>query len=277
MQDDYFGFDEEQTFDAGGFEFNENADYEKESYGSYAYKRVQKLRKKGRRRGINVPKLGFELTKPEKPRLAFLIAAIIACVFFAGIVACIFVLYNELITSFSDLSGIGDFLKIVFDPDILAASFGWSAIPGILLVAVYILIALLFVLPFFAAVAFLFLVRDIFFMAKCSKEEFAKGGIISSRITEFIVILVCAVLIFAVLLYYSPAGGMLPLWLIFIGFALILGGLLALMIAEKIKCGKWFNELDEYKRQNYLEHENALRSVKRRMDAERNFWSNLGK
>ena len=51
-------------------------DYEKSSYGGYAYRRVQRLRKRGEKRGIFVPALEYELTKPDKRRTAFWITAI---------------------------------------------------------------------------------------------------------------------------------------------------------------------------------------------------------
>lgn len=257
----------------------ENAiDYEKISYGRFAYKRVQRLRRKGQRRGIEVPQLDYELTKSEKPRIAFWIVAVISVVLFVGIIVGIGLLYNELIKMFSDLSGISEFLKVVFDPAILAASFGLSAVPGILLVFVYLLIAVLFALPIIAAVYFYRFVRDAFYMAKCSKEEFAKGSIISSRILGFVIAIIVAAVIFIILLsYISASSAKLYIGLIFGGHVLALGGLLALMAIEKIKCGKWFEGLEESKRQNYLEHEKALRLVKSRLNMEKRFWKDIGK
>lgn len=253
-------------------------DYEKTSYGSFAYKRVQRLRRKGERRGIKVPRLNYELSKPEKPRIAFWIVAIVSAVIFVGIIVGIGFFYNELIKMFSDLSGIGDFLKVVFDPDILAASFGWSAVPGILLAAVYLLIIVLFALPVIAAIYFYRFVRDAFYMAKCSKEEFAKGSIIFSRIVGIVAVLVVLTIIFVILLSYITAStAKVYMGLIFGGLAAALGGLLALIIVEKIKCGKWFETFDEEKKQNYLEHENALRRIKSRLNSEKSFWSNFGK
>lgn len=257
---------------------NEVIDYEKISYGKTAYKRVQRLRRRGRRRGFEVPLLGYELTKPEKPRLAFLIVAIASAVLFVGIIIGIGFLYNTLITTFSDLSGIGEFLKVVFDPAILSASFGWSAIPGILLVVVYLLIALLFALPVVAAIYFYTFVRDAFYMAKCSKEEFAKGSLISSRILGFSAVLAVVTVIFIILMSYATAeNAKLYLGLIYAALVIALGGLLALMAVEKIKCGKWFESLEEDKKQNYLNHEGAMRRVKRRLNTEKHFWQNLGK
>lgn len=268
MEDDVFGYGNPPP----------SGDREKSSYGRYAYKRVQRLRRKGKRRGIEVPYLGYELTKPEKPRIAFWIAAGVSAAIFVGILVGIGFLYNEFVKMFSDLGGLGDLVKILFKPDILGASFGLSALPGLLLIAVYLLIAVLFALPIVAAVYFYRFVRDAFYMASCSKEEFAKGSIISSRIFALIVVLIVAAVVFVILLAnIASSSAKLYIGLIFGGLALALGGLLVLMILEKTKCGKWFEGLAESKKQDYLEHESALRSVNRRLNAEKSFRRNIGR
>ena len=253
-------------------------DYEKLSYGKFVYKRVQRLRRKGQRRGIKVPQLGYELTKPEKPRVAFWVIAILSAVLFAGILVGIGFLYNELVKAFSDLGGLGDLIKVLFRPDILGGSFGTSALPGLLLVMVYVLIGVLFALPVIAAIYFYRFVRDAFYMAKCSKEEFAKGNIITSRIIGMITLIVLATVIFIILLSnVTAASAKLYTGLIYAGLVIALGGLLTFMLVEKIRCGKWFESLDEDKKQNYLAHERALRQVKRRLNTEKQIWENLGK
>ena len=254
------------------------SDYEKISYGKFAYKRVQRLRRKGERRGIEVPRLEYELTKPEKPRIAFWIVAIVSAAIFIGIIVGLGFLYNELIKMFSDLSGLGEFVRVMFDPEILSGSLGLSALPGIMMAVVYILIALLFALPVVAAVYFYRFVRDAFYMARCSKEEFAKGSLISSRIIGIAAVLIVIVVIFCILLSsIDSSKAKLYIGLIFGGLAVALGGLTALMIAEKAKCGKWFDTLDDEKKQSYLAHEGALRRVKSRLNTEKSFWNSFGK
>lgn len=273
--DDLFEFDDKKP------ETNyvpSNIDYEKISYGKYAYKRVQKLRRKGKRRGIQVPALGYELEKPEKPRLAFRIIAFVSAVIFIGILIGIGFLYNALIVAFSDLSGIGEFIKVMFKPDILSGSFGLSALPGILMVVVYLLIFILFALPLFAAAEFYGFVRDAFYMSKCSKEEFAKGNIVSSRILGLTSLIAVVTAIFIVLLIYlTDASVKLYLGLIYGGLLVALGGLIVLMIIEKRKCKKWFEGLDEWKKSNFIQHDMALRRVKRRLKNEKQILDDLSK
>ena len=272
MQNDLFEFDDAVTTT------EIERDYEKTCYGKVAYKRVQRLRRRGKRRGIDVPVLGYELTKPEKPRIAFWVVAIVSAALFVGIMIGLGFLYNELVKAFSDLGGLGEFIKVLFKPDVLRGSLGLSALPGILMVVVYFLVLVLFAVPFIAAVYFFRFVRDAFYMANCSKEEFAKGSIISSRILGLVTVLVVATVIFIILLsLISAAGAKLYIGLIFGALAVSLVGFLALIIVEKIKCGKWFEGLEEDKRQNYLAHERALRRVKSRLKMEKRFWEDLGK
>ena len=253
-------------------------DFEKISYGKAAYKRVQRLRRKGRRRGIDVPTLGFELTKPDKPRMAFWIVAIVSAVLFAGILIATGFLYNELVKIFSDLNGVGDLIRTMFDPKILQGSLGLSALPGILMIFIYILLILLFALPIILAIYFYRFVRDAFYMAKCSKEEFAKGRIITSRIFGIVTFLIVATVIFIFLLTQIAAGNAKVLAsVIYVAFLLAFGGLLVLMILEKVKAGKWFDTVEEARKQNYLAHEKALRRIESRLRTDRHLWERIGK
>lgn len=268
MNDDVFDLKDEPA----------DKDYEKLSYGKAEYKRIQRLRRKGKRRRIDVPPLLFELTKPEKPRIAFWIIAVVSVVLFLGVIVGIGFLYNEMVKLSSSLSGIGDFLKVVFSPDILSASFGWSALPGLLLGAVYLLVLMLFLVPIILLIYFYRYVRDAFYMAKCSKEEFARGSFISSRIFELVcLIIVVTVICIFLLSYLDGKTAKIYVGIIFAGVVFALGGFLALIIVERVKNNKWFEGLDEDKKQNYIAHEKALRRVGARLNRERTMWSNLGK
>lgn len=268
MQDDVFDFEPAVS----------GQDYEQISYGKAAYKRVQRLRKKGRRRGIQVPQLGYELTKPEKPRPAFSIVAIVSTVLLVGIIIGIGFLYNLLIKTFTIFDGMGDVLKAIFDPTVFMLSAGLSAIPGLMIFLAYVLLIVMFLLPIGAVIYFYRFVRDAFYLAKCSKEEFAKGELVSSRITRLaIAIIVATVILIVICMTTSSSTAKLLSGLIYGGIVLALGGLLALMVVEKRNCGKWFEDLDESKKENYLAHEKGLRHVKRRLRSEKQFWESLGK
>lgn len=254
----------------------DSIDYEKLSYGKFAYKRVQRLRRKGKHRGIEVPVLRYALTKPDKPRIAFWIVAIVSAVLLIGIMVGIGFLYNELIKTFSIFDDMGDVFKAVLDPSAFALSAGLSAIPAMMIFLAYLLLILMFILPVVAIIYMYRFVRDSVYMAKCSKEEFAKGNIVSSRIMWLIIALaVSTVILIVIVANVSDGTALLLSGLIYGGIVVVLGGFLALTIVEKVKCSKWFDTFDEDKKQNYLAHERALRRVKSRLSREKRMWSDL--
>lgn len=259
--------------------FIPETDYEKLSYGKVAYKRVQRLRRKGRRRGIEVPPLGFELTRPEKPRIVFWIAAIFTIVLFVGILVGTGFLAKFIIDVFSEtFEDSGGFFQTLFDPAVFIASAGFSVLPALLIIMAYLMLVLIVLIPFMIAIYCYILARNTFYMARCSKEEFAKGELIQSHVTAFIWILVTATAILIAGLVLSEAQNIKTvLWLVYVGIVIIFGGMLTLIIIEKVKCNKWFESLDEFKKQNFLEHDRGLRQVKRRLHWERKLWNDFGR
>ncbi len=262
-----------QTFTAN------ETDYEKLSYGKLGYKRVQRLRRKGQRRGIDVPKLGFGLTKPEKPRIAFWIAAIVGIVLFVAILVATGFLIKFLIEVFSDFyKDTGGFFKTVANPKMLFATQGLSAVPLLILIMAYLFLALIIIVPIIIAVYCYSFAVNTFYLAQCSKEEFAKGEKVSGSILSYTLILVAATVILIVILLATDAQtAKLLVGLIYAVTVIIFGGLLTLIVLEKVKCAKWFAGLDEYKRQNFIAHDRALRRVKSRLHFERKLWNDMFK
>ena len=280
--DEFFG-----PNDDGFFEPNEKqpapppADpthFEKMSYGKSVYKRVQRLRRKGRKRKIDVPYLGYALHKPEKPRIPFWVFAIISAVLFVGIVVGIVVFYGMLIISFTGFSDVGEAIKSFFDPATLTLSLGLSALPAIFLIIIYLMIAALLAIPILVAAYFFCFVRDAFYMAKCSREEFAKGNMIAKRALKLGIALIVITLIFiALMASLKVPSGKILVGVLYAGLVITLGGLLVMILIEKRKNEKWFETLSEVQKQNYLAHDGGLRKVKRRLRTERTFWDNLGR
>ncbi len=252
-------------------------DYERASYGKIGYKRIQRLRKKGKRRGIEVPKLNYELTKPEKPRVAFWIAAAVGIAVFVGIMVGTGFLIKFLVDVFSDLyKDSGGFFKTLLNPKVLFVSQGLSLVPLLLLIAAYLLFASMAIIPISIAICCYRFVQNMFYMARCSKEEFAKGEMITGSIVSYVFVLVVATVLLVVVFVLTDAQtARLLVGLIYAGVVVIFGGLLALLIVEKKKCGKWFETLDEDKKQNYLEHEKALGRIKSRLGFKRRMWNNM--
>ncbi len=255
---------------------DDTIDYEQLSYGKLGYKRVQRLRKKGERRGIEVPKLEFELHKPDKPRIVFWIAAIVGIIVFVGILVGTGFLIKFLVDVFSEFyKDTGGLFKTLTNPGVLFVSQGISIAPLLFLIMAYLFVALIGIIPLMIALYCYYFVRNMLYVAKCSKEEFAKGERISGYIVCYIGILVAATIILIVVLSLTDAQtAKFLVGLIYGGVVIIFGGLLALMIIERQKCKKWFEGLNEDNKQNFLEHDKALRLVKSHLNLERQLWNN---
>lgn len=189
-----------------GYDISVNTDYEKSSYGKFAYKRVQRLRRKGKRRGIEVPYLDYELAKPERPRIAFWVIAAVSAVLLIGIIIGLGFLYNYLINTLTIFGGIGDVFTAVFNPAAFMLSSGLSAIPAIMVIVAYILLFCAFLLPLGAVIYLYRFVRDTLYMANCTKEEFAKGGIVRSRIFGLIAGLAVVTVVLIVILMQTAVN-----------------------------------------------------------------------
>lgn len=252
-------------------------DYEKLSYGKVGYKRVQRLRKKAKRKGINVPLLGYGLTKPERPRIAFIIVAVVSLIIAVGVLVGMGFLFKYLIDVFSDqFQDTGGLMKTLLDPTVFFATAGLSFLPVLLIIMAYLMLILILLLPIIFVIYCYTFARDMIYLSKCSKEEFAKGSIVSDRIVRLIVTLIIAtVVLITVLILCETQTPKLIVGLIYGGAVVVFGGLIALLVFEKTKCNKWFATLDEYKKQNYLAHEGGLRAIKRRIKSDRQFWESM--
>lgn len=252
-------------------------DFEKLSYGKVGYKRVQRLRKKAKRKGINVPVLGYELTKPERPRIAFIVVAVVALVIAVGVLVGMGFLFKYLIDVFAvQFQDSGGLMKTLLDPTVFFATAGLSFLPVLLIIMAYLMLLLILLLPVLFAIYCYTFARDMIYLSKCSKEEFAKGSIVSDRIFRLIVtLIVSTVILIAVLILCETQTPKIITGLAYAGAVIVFGSLLALLVFEKSKCGKWFETLDEYKKQNYLAHEKGLRAIKRRIKSDRQFWESM--
>ena len=294
QDDGFFGAEEEQTQtpsegqDDGFFGAEEQKDeksapppsdpafYEKLSYGKAVFRRVERWRRKAKRRGIEVPYLDYELHKPEKPRILFWILAIISAIIFVGIIGGIIGFYIMIMPVIMDISDVGEAFRAFFKPEILAVSLGASVLPAFLIILVYIMFGLLMLLPILLACYFYNVVFETFYLAKCSKEEFARGNIISGRIKNYCIALIATTIIFIVLVVYVkvPAGRAV-LGVVYAGLMLMIGGLLALILLERKKCNQWFETLDMKQKQSFLAHDSGIRKIKRRKKQERDAWNTM--
>lgn len=244
--------------------------YEEISYDKRTFKKVAKLRKKGLKYGIVVPNLNYELTKPEKPRKTFLVISIILSLALIGMIIALGFLYNKVLNILFE-TNLLEIIGNLFNPVFLAETLGLSAIPGLMILVVYIIIIACLLLPIYLLVYVYRFIRDSFRMVNCSIEEIAKGNTITNRITTLILNLIFIVIVFVLLLWQLDERVKGLLIVLFIVLCLIFGGLLTLILIERIKANKIFDSLEEDKKQNYLEHEKALKLVQYREKARKDF------
>lgn len=246
----------------------EDVDYEKLSYSKLSYKRVQRLRRRAKRRGVEVPKLEYPLTKPDKPRILFWIMAIISAILYLGLVVGAGFLVDATIRNVTSIngSGLGDFIKNITKPEFVLLSLGIpTTISLIFVILIYASIVLLAVAVVLLVIYAFRFVRESFYMATCSKEEFAKGSIITGRILRYSIIIVLVTVLLIVGLVRGPSDDVVVKVISGVLYGvllLVLGGPLLLMVLERRKCKKWFEAQPEEKKRNYIEHDRGLSGAK---------------
>ena len=257
---------------------NDTTDYEALSYGKLGYKRVQRLRKKGKRRNIEVPYLKYELHKPDKPRIVFWIIAVLAAVLMIGVIVGGVFAVHLFVKTQENFNGTGDLLKAAFRPEVMALSLGMSVLPGLMIVFAYAMLLLICLIPILVGAYLISYVRNALYLARCSKEEFAKGYDVSGRIQRLIVAIVLATVLLIVAIYASQTKTVVvPLVLVYACVVAVLGGFLAILLIERSKNLKWFETLDEAQKENFIQHDAGLRKVNRRLKSERAYWDTFGR
>lgn len=244
---------------------NAERDCEKLSYTPYAYKRLLKLRENGRKRGIKVPYLSFELTKPEEPRVSVLVAAIIAAILLVALVMFLIWACYALAVLFIGAGELNALLRGLSDPAAYGGGLFWASF----IIAAAEFSALVILVPTLIAVQVFRFLRDVIYMAQCSKEEFAKGDIVASRVAGLIITLSVSTLVFVFMLCLGMINTYPLLILAYVGIVVLCGMALVIIGIEKRKCVKWFNELDGYRKEDFLAQARALESVKNRLHTEK--------
>ena len=134
----------------------------------------QRIRQKGLQHGVSVPKLKYQLTKPDKPRLSMIIMGILASIVFVGVVILgigLFAVLAKVNMAFN----VWELLANLFTPTKIVGTLGLSVLGGIGIVLFYVLLLILIALPIVAIVCMYKFVRTLFALSKANKEEFAKG------------------------------------------------------------------------------------------------------
>lgn len=237
-------------------------DLEKQSYSNYMYKKLIKARKKGIQYGVDVPKLKYALDKPEKPRKMFkvigyvmLALTILTAIGFivAYIVSGVFPMFIEMIKG----------TVSVYSKETLAKSFGLSSIVAFSMTYLYIIISVLLILPIFIVSGLISFVIKNFSLTTISKQEMAQGFEITKYINGLIIVMVLSLFAVGYLFLEGLLSGSLGIFITVVGILLFTLSLTIsiCLIKERKKEKVWFDSLDEEKKQDFINQNNAIKKL----------------
>lgn len=243
----------------------QNDEVEKASYSDYSYKRVRKLREKGKYWGYEVPYLQYPVNKQEKPRAIFLVAGILYAIMASlMLVATFFVVTGFVLPLLGTALGLSGMFKI-FQWDILGLFATISA-----LVPIFIWLILIATIGLLVGINIYFISQTIKFfkMSKISMQEMAKGFEVQSLIIRLGTIMGIAVVVGVAILVLTRENVTLAgVWLV-IGIMLailaVISPFFILLIIERNKAKKQFDELSEEQQTDFIRHNQMLDRVHRK-------------
>ncbi len=242
----------------------QNDEIEKASYSEYSYKKVQKLREKGKYWALDVPYLQHPVQKQEKPRPMFIVFGILyAIALVAALVFSIIIIRNFLVPAIAQALQLNEYAKIRFwDIFGLVAMFG-SLVPFVAWIVI------IFVGGIVLAVDIFLICQTIkmFGMSKISMQEMAVGyevrGILLRLGTLIGLTLVVGIAILVLTREtIKPAGIGLVVGVMVIICAIV-GTIFGLLLAQKNKAKKEFESLSEEQQRDFIRHNQALDRVNR--------------
>ena len=243
----------------------QNDEIEKASYSEYSYKKVQKLREKGKYYGYDVPYLQHPVKKQEKPRAIFVVFGVLYAIAAAiALALSVFLVINFLLPVIGQAVGISGFVKFrVWD--IFGLFAGVSAI-GVMMVWVVVIAV--------AALIFgvnLFLISQtikMFRMSKISMQEMAKGYEVSGMLLRLAVLIVGTLIAGIAILVLTreniePAGIGLVVG-VMVAICALVGTIFGLLLWQRIKAKKEFEELSEEEQKDFIRHNQVLDRLERK-------------
>ncbi len=238
---------------------------EKASYSDYSYKNVRKLREKGKFWAIDVPYLQYPVTKQEKPRLLFIVFGILSLIVlgFVGYAA-----YWITKTLILPLVGAALQMNSVFNIpfwDIFGLFTMFTSLAPILS---WVLVVAISGFTIAMLVYFISLTKRLFCFSKISMQEMAKGYEIRSMIYALGTIM-AIVLVVGIFLLVKFGGNMTTknIWIVIgvmVAIVALVGVVFALLIVQRRKETKLFNQLPKEQQDDYINHVRELERVRRR-------------
>ena len=238
---------------------------EKASYSDYSYKNVRKLREKGKFWGIDVPFLQHPVTKQEKPRPLFIVFGILSLIVLGFVGYAAYWITKTLI-----LPLIASALQMnsVFNIPIWDIFGLFTMFTSLAPIISWILVGVISAFTIAMLVYFISLTKRLFCFSKISMQEMAKGYEIRSMIYALGTI-IAIVLIVGIFLLVKFGSNMEAknIWLVIgvmIAIVALVGVVFALLIVQRRKETKLFNQLPKEQQDDYINHVRELERVRRR-------------
>ena len=243
----------------------QNDEIEKASYSEYSYKKVKKLREKGKYWGYDVPYLQHPVNKQEKPRAVFIVAAVLFLLLSVAMIVFTYVITRSMILPLlGSALGLGDAFAIqAWDIFGLFATFTS-------LISIFVWLILVLIVAVVVAFNIYFISQTIKFfkMSKISMQEMAKGFEVGNLIIRLGAIMAITVMVgITILVLTRGEATAAGIWLI-IGVMLAIIALISpffvLLIVQRNKAKKQFAQLSEEQQKDFIRHNQMLDRVNRK-------------
>lgn len=241
-----------------------NDEIEKASYSEASYKKVQKLREKGKYWGLDVPYLQHPVKKQEKPRPMFIALGVLYAIMFALVFAgSVALTINFIVPMISSALAVSSSVQL-FVWDIFGIVAALTALGPIFLwiIIVSFVTAIVLVNVFFA-----FQTVHMFKMSKISMQEMAVGhevqGMLLRLGTIIGITLVVCIAIWVLTRETISTQGILFLVGIMVAVSAVVGTIFGLLLVQKLKAKKEFDQLPEEQRNDFIRHNRELDRVRR--------------
>lgn len=241
-----------------------NDEIEKASYSEASYKKVQKLREKGKYWGLDVPYLQHPVKKQEKPRPMFIALGVLYAIMFALVLAgSVMLTINCILPMIIEALGLGSTFKL-FVWDIFGLFAMFTGMMNIFIWAIILLIvALVVAINVFLA----YQTVHMFKMSKISMQEMAVGhevqGMLLRLGTIIGITLVVCIAIWVLTRETISTQGILLLVGIMVAVSAVVGTIFGLLLAQRLKAKKEFDQLPEEQQQDFIRHNRELDRVRR--------------
>lgn len=254
--------------------------FEAKSYSKRTYEKIARLRERAKMFRFDVPKVGYQLTKPKKPRVLYIILGILCFVLAAALVG---------LTLFAGISTIPALAKAGSGTGTSGPDWDIFNIIGNLASGVAnfaILFAILLIIGLLVGLGFLifYLIRsgfNCFDLSRATMEEMGYSPLVNRSIYRLGLASAVILAVYITMIVVTAGRGT--------NFAFSIGGIIVLCVLAfllsilivtlvyKFKAQKWVKEnISQEHQENYLAHAKALGRVIRKNEMRKSM-ENMGR